>query len=80
MKSFIQAMDNCENALLQSPTGTGKTMSILSASMAWLLSKKTMRFDGQNSNTTSLKDMYENGKFSKPPKIYYLTRTHTQIK
>lgn len=40
MERVIESLQNNTHALLESPTGTGKTLSLLCSSLAWLLVKK----------------------------------------
>ena len=64
MEKVIEALETSENGLLQSPTGTGKTLCLLCASLAWLNYKR--------------KNM--NNKEDKPIRILYSSRTHAQLK
>lgn len=46
--SMIQCIDGAKNGLLESPTGTGKTLSLLSGTMAWI---KNNIDSGKNKNS-----------------------------
>jgi hypothetical protein len=40
MEKVIEALDQGQNALLESPTGTGKTLSLLCSTLAWQSKKR----------------------------------------
>jgi regulator of telomere elongation helicase 1 len=40
MTKMIEALETRQNALLESPTGTGKTMSLIVSSVGWLMQKQ----------------------------------------
>jgi regulator of telomere elongation helicase 1 len=74
MTRVVRALNNRENALLESPTGTGKTLSLLCASLAWLKNERER-------NPVEPKSLGPNGTPAglDVPRIIYTSRTHSQL-
>lgn len=95
MEKVIECLQNGYNGVLESPTGTGKTLCLLCSSLAWLLVKKAQIqinaqmgiTDNPGSFMNSLENKLKNvaGKQTEGsagwgmPKIIYASRTHSQL-
>lgn len=80
MERIIKALQMGENGLLESPTGTGKTLCLLSAVLAWRESFEKeiqeLKELGLEHSTTVDTDRKLPLKL---PKIFYASRTHSQL-
>lgn len=56
MERVIECLQNSTNGVLESPTGTGKTLSLLCSSLAWVLHKKAQVQANMKTNITDLKE------------------------
>lgn len=93
MNNLYDSLFNCKGGLLESPTGTGKTLSVICASITFLYDK--YKFHLQDSNVTPdpvkkiclppttelphISYLKNNIKLEEKVKIVYLSRTHSQL-
>lgn len=95
MEKVLECLQNETNGVLESPTGTGKTLSLLCSTLAWLQMKRAqvqaerhVSSLEDNTNileglTNKLDELVGKSGFGKSlsgiPTIIYTSRTHSQL-
>lgn len=77
MQKVLDALSSSQHALLESPTGTGKTLALLTSSVAYLSHLKSL-IPPQPIESPKLNKNKNKGK-PPLPRILYTSRTHSQL-
>mmetsp|Transcript_36084 Transcript_36084/g.84288 ORF Transcript_36084/g.84288 Transcript_36084/m.84288 type:complete len:323 (+) Transcript_36084:148-1116(+) len=74
---IVRALRDRRHVILESPTGTGKSAAILCAVLAWRKAELRKRYDRAGAATGGNSE--EENETHVPPKVYYCSRTHSQV-
>jgi len=86
MDKTLQALKNSQNVLLELPTGSGKSLSLLCAAAAWLESVETptgpsiTQIHGPNKGSVETSSCAAGEEsLARHPRVFIASRTHSQL-